>query len=230
MRAGTAFDKRRDVTPAKQVRVAAWVYGALSAVALLWIAYREGMMGPSGPHFAPVATPASVLWSLGFGLVIGLVVVAMTRVLVRRAAWARRLHVQFGAFLKTSSTRQIALLALSSGVAEELFFRAAMQPTAGLWVTSLLFGFAHWAPDASLRAWTVWAVVMGFVFGLLYEYTGSVAGPMLAHVLINYENMHFIRDHRLEDTPLTEPRTTSDEHAVPSLRGARTRVGGHTRR
>lgn len=218
------------MTPEKQVRVAAWVYGALSTAALLWIAYREGMLGPSGPRFAPSSTPSSVLVSLGLGLLLGLVVVALTRVLVRRAIWAQRLHVQFGALLGTSSTRQIAVLALCSGVAEELFFRAAMQPSAGIWVTSLLFGFAHWAPDASLRAWTVWAVVMGFVFGLLYEYTGSVAGPMLAHVLINYENMHFVRDHRLDEKALGGDSVTNAEGVAPNLRGARTRVGGHTRR
>ena len=48
-------------------------------------------------------------------------------------------------------------------------------------VASLLFGVAHIGPDRRYLVWTAWAVLAGFVFGILYDVSGGLLAPILAH-------------------------------------------------
>lgn len=157
-------------------------------------------------------------FSLGLGLVLALGVIASTRWLVRRTTWARDLHVAFRGVLGPVSGVEIAVFALTSGVAEELFFRAALQPATGYVAASLLFGLVHFG-GRRLLPWTLWAVVMGFALGALYALTGELLGCVVAHVWINYENLHFIAGH--EPTGAAPPRVPR----APTLIGARRRAG-----
>lgn len=59
-------------------------------------------------------------------------------------------------------------------------FRAALGPVAALAISSLLFGAAH-AQPALLAP----AMIVGAVMGILYEATGSVLPPILAHCAFN---------------------------------------------
>ncbi|MDP8945373.1 MAG: CPBP family intramembrane metalloprotease, partial [Actinomycetota bacterium] len=79
----------------------------------------------------------------------------------------------------------LVLVAIFSGVGEEAFFRGALQQEFGLVVASLLFGLAHVGPDRRYFVWTAWAVLAGFVFGFLYEVSGSLLAPILAHTAHN---------------------------------------------
>ena len=97
--------------------------------------------------------------------------------------------------VETLSSAEIFFLALASGFAEELFFRGAMQPVVGLIVTSLVFGAAHTGPKRVFLVWSIWAFVMGLAFGLIFEATGVLWGPVLSHVLINDRNMTYMRGH-----------------------------------
>ena len=81
------------------------------------------------------------------------------------------------------------LLAAASGLAEEMFFRGALQPRVGLVVASALFGVLHFAPRRELLPWTVFAVVMGFVLGWLFAWSGSLLAPVIAHTVINAVNL-----------------------------------------
>jgi membrane protease YdiL (CAAX protease family) len=40
----------------------------------------------------------------------------------------------------------------------------------------------------------LWATVMGLAFGLVFRVTGSLVGPMIAHVAINAVNLRLLRD------------------------------------
>ncbi len=93
------------------------------------------------------------------------------------------------------SATEILVLALTSGLAEELFFRGAMQPALGLLGTSLIFGAVHTGPKRVFLWWSAWAFVMGLLFGAIFEATGVLWGPVLAHVLINERNMSFMKGH-----------------------------------
>jgi uncharacterized protein len=73
------------------------------------------------------------------------------------------------------------LVSIFSGVGEETFFRGAVQQEFGLVVAALAFGLVHVGPDRRYLVWTAWAVLVGFVFGALYEVTGGLLAPILAH-------------------------------------------------
>jgi len=79
----------------------------------------------------------------------------------------------------------LVLLAALSGFGEEALFRGALQPVLGLVATSLLFGVLHVGPDRRYLIWTLWAVLAGFVLGLLYNLTGGILAPAAAHALNN---------------------------------------------
>lgn len=81
--------------------------------------------------------------------------------------------------------RDLVLVSILSGAAEEVFFRGALQPLLGLVVASLLFGALHVGPDRRYMVWTLWAVGAGFLFGALYLWTGGILAPVTAHVLHN---------------------------------------------
>ncbi len=170
------------------------VYLPLTMIALLWAWLGDNRYAwelHATWMTRPYATRLMV--SLTLGLVLGIVVVAITRQLVRRMQWARDLHHELGSILGELPPRQITWLALSSGFAEELFFRGAMQPVLGLWLTSLIFGAVHVGPKRVFFAWSVWAFAMGVLLGAIFALTGVLWGPVLAHVWINQRNMRFIQ-------------------------------------
>lgn len=136
-----------------------------------------------------------LLTSLGAGLALALLVTASTPWLLRRAAWARALHEELKPIVEPLSATEILVLALASGVAEELFFRGAMQPVLGLLGTSLIFGAVHTGPKRVFLWWSMWAFAMGVALGLIFEATGVLWGPVLAHVLVNQRNMTFMKGH-----------------------------------
>ena len=133
--------------------------------------------------------------SLGLGLAAAALVVVITPWLARRATWARALLEELRPIIAGLSRTEIALLPLMAGLAEELFFRGAVQPALGLVVTSLVFGALHTGPKRVFLWWAAWAFVMGLVFGAIFEATGVLWGAVLAHALINQRNMMSIKGH-----------------------------------
>jgi membrane protease YdiL (CAAX protease family) len=116
-------------------------------------------------------------------------------VLVERTQWARRLHGALrGAWLGKSAP-EMAVLAGLAALSEELLFRAALGPAIGFVASSALFGLVHFAGGQSRLPWALWAFVTGLVFSGLYLMSGTLLAPILAHWLINYENMQYICDY-----------------------------------
>jgi len=135
--------------------------------------------------------------------------VAATRWLVRHTRWARSLRVTLRSALLGASSRRLLLLALSSSLAEELLFRAALLPSIGVLASSLIFGALHnSASRDSQLPWMLWATLMGLVFGLLFVASGSLLAPLFAHAAINYENMHYV----CSEQPVQTAGTRSDPH------------------
>lgn len=133
--------------------------------------------------------------SIGLGLAVAAVTIGSTRWLLARTNWARALRRELRLLVGGASSAQLLLLGVCSGVAEELLFRGAIQPAIGLVLTSIGFGLMHVGPRREFLPWTAWAVVMGFVLGGIYEVTGALEGPILAHVLINVVNLRVIALH-----------------------------------
>jgi len=194
----THFDTSRSAlpSPTRITTLALVVYAPLAVGALAWAWVAGGRFAWSleSPWLvAPYAARLALSLALGFAL--ALVVVSMTPRLVERTEWARTLHLELQKVIAPLSSREITLLALASGFAEELFFRGALQPVVGLLIASVLFGALHVGPRPVFFAWTAWAFMMGLLFGLIFELTGVLWGPILAHVWINQRNMTFIQRH-----------------------------------
>lgn len=190
------------------------VYGPLAALgaALSWLHRGQVLTAPTGgPRLSPDAS-ASQLLGLALALAVALLTVLTTRWLVRHTRWARSLQGTLRAALLGASSRRLLLLALSSSIAEELFFRAALLPSIGVLGSSLIFGALHnSASRDSQLPWMVWATLMGLVFGLLFVASGSLLAPLFAHAAINYENMHYLCN--AEPAETVRPRERSvDPH------------------
>ncbi|MFC0596568.1 lysostaphin resistance A-like protein [Thermus composti] len=101
------------------------------------------------------------------------------------------LHKALGKALKPLGKGPLLLLALLSGLGEEVFFRGFLQSLLvdrfggyGVLLQALLFALLHPAP---LRAWAypLYTGVAGLLFGLAYLLTGSLLPGILAHTLHN---------------------------------------------
>lgn len=75
-----------------------------------------------------------------------------------------------------------ALLALSSGLGEEVVFRGALQPVLGLWATTLCFALIH-VQYALTPGWFI-IIGIGLAFGWLRDRHGTLAA-IIAHVVYN---------------------------------------------
>jgi membrane protease YdiL (CAAX protease family) len=155
------------------VSFAALFYGALAVVAAVWCGLRGfevPLLGESGV--------ASLL--LGFVTATCTVSLGLLAYLLLPAL--RNISEELAPRLVDGADRTgLVLISVFSGVGEEAFFRGAVQQEFGLVVASLLFGLAHVGPDRRYLVWTAWAVMAGFVFGFVYDLSGGLLAPVVAH-------------------------------------------------
>jgi membrane protease YdiL (CAAX protease family) len=179
-----------DQDPGRQgfVRTALIFYGAMGCAALIW-----RMAASSDSIFAPgggAADGASSVWTAaGAGLVVGLASVAISELLTRGTELGERLADTLGESLAGISLGDAILLAVASGMAEEMLFRGALQPAVGLVWASLIFGACHFLPRREIAIWSLYAVAMGFAFGWLFDWTGHLLAPIVAHTVVNGINL-----------------------------------------
>lgn len=167
---------RRAVGP-RFVSFAAIFYGLLAVAAALWC----GLRGIGLPIFGP--SPAT---GLGLGLATALGTVSLSLLTYRVVPVTRKLAEELAPSLVDKADRSgLVLIAVFSGVGEEVFFRGAVQQEFGVLIGSLAFGLAHVGPDRRYLIWTAWAVLAGGVFGLLFEATGGLLAPVVAHAAHN---------------------------------------------
>ena len=155
------------------VRFAALFYGSLAVVAAVWCGLSDldvRLVGES-----PVS-------SLLLGILTAVCTVFMGLLSYRLLPVMRKISEELAPRLVDGAdSTSLVLVAIFSGVGEEAFFRGAVQQEFGLVVASLLFGLAHVGPDRRYLVWTAWAVMAGFVFGVLYDISGGLLAPVLAH-------------------------------------------------
>lgn len=145
--------------------------------AALWNGLRGRDLAPPGDSI-----PLSVL----LGVLAAAVTVSAGLLTYHVVPTLRRLADELAPVLVDGSSRSdLVLLAVFSGIGEEVFFRGAVQPEFGIVIASLAFGLLHVGPDRRFLIWTAWAVAAGFLFGALFEITGGIVAPVVAHVLHN---------------------------------------------
>ena len=132
------------------------------------------------------------LRDLAAGALAGAIVIAVSRQFTRHTRWGTDLARSLAAALGELSVAHCALLAAVSAIAEEAFFRGAIQPRIGLVAASLLFGLAHFVPRREFLPWTVFSVAAGFLLGALFSATGNLLAPVVAHALINAVNLRML--------------------------------------
>jgi len=173
------------------VQAAALLYGGLAVVAIIWRWVADGEW-PLWTAGAPGGSPSHWAGQAALGLAIGLLLVHVSRLWTRRTRSGAALEQALREVLGQPSAGQVAALALLSGLAEEMFFRGALQPRVGWLWASLVFGLAHFVPRRDLWPWAVYAAAAGLIFAGLFEWTGNLLAPVVAHVSINGLNLRWM--------------------------------------
>jgi membrane protease YdiL (CAAX protease family) len=159
------------------VLFAAFFYGLLTASAVLWASLRGFDLRLAGDSLA---------LSLALGAVTAVVTVSLGLLAYRLLPALRQIAGELAPHLVDGTDGgSLVLVSIFSGVGEETFFRGAVQQEFGIVVASLLFGLMHVGPDRRYLLWTLWAVLAGFLFGGLYDLTGGLLAPILAHTAHN---------------------------------------------
>ena len=185
---GTAHKDPAAPNPHGFVRSALVFYGLMGCAALLW---RMAVPGQSilHPSVQAAAQASSLSAAVLAGLGVGLVTVGISELLTRWTDLGEGLADVLGEGLAGIGTGNALLLALASGTAEEMLFRGALQPAVGIFWASLIFGACHFLPRKELVLWSAYAVLMGFAFGWLFEWTGQLLAPIVAHTVVNGINL-----------------------------------------
>lgn len=179
------------VPVASLVRPALVFYGILLALALLW---RSAWYGEPLLYASESAARAGLdpLADAAIGLLAAGVVIGLSHQVTVHTRSGRALARGLAELLGPLGPGAIVVLALTSGVAEEAFFRGALQPRVGLVVASVVFGLVHFVPRPEFRLWTLFSVAAGFLLGFLFEATGNLVAPVVAHVGINAVNLSLL--------------------------------------
>lgn len=172
--------------------LAAVFYAVLCAIGAGWMWWRVGADGIAAAFTGGDPGTAAL-----YGGGIGVAAVLLTMMMSRWMSWASKLERVLGDVLGPVGFVDAVLLALMSGVGEEVFFRGALQPAlqgwfggaAGYVVASVVFGLVHAPIKRDLWPWTLMAMAMGFVLGWLYLATGNLLAPIACHVVINAINL-----------------------------------------
>ncbi len=169
------------------LRILVLFYLVVVAAGLGLVAYFDLWEGITPPPLEPDS-----LYPLAVGLGVGLAMVVVCRLLARWLPAVRKLEEGFRGLLGPMTLWEVLLAAAASGVAEEIFFRGALQPLLGLWVTSAIFALLHLGPSEAFKVWPVMAFVAGVLLGGLFEWSGSVWPSVLAHAAVNFVNLLYL--------------------------------------
>ena len=167
--------------PGELFRLASRVYLVLAVAGLLWIGWQRRAIPLA--LFLPPAHEAwiDVLAGLGAAAALLGAWALARRWLPIAAALEERLHETLGPL----GPGEAWGLALLSGIAEEVFFRGAMQPAWGYLVATVLFGVLHSGRGRELLLWTLTALLAGAALGGLMAWRGNLLAPILCHVAVN---------------------------------------------
>src|SRR5690606_31272854 len=135
-------------------------------------------------------------YSTLLGFTVGLAGVGSTFALVKKTNWAKMLHEELRPSVTGMPLAGIVAVAVFSALGEEILFRSVLQTSTNVWIQALVFGLAHQLPGRSRWTWVLWAMIMGLIFGFLFEATGSLLGPIVAHATINGMNLRFLQNHQ----------------------------------
>ena len=174
------------------VALALVFYAAMAAVAVAWRLVSDGQSPFLAAPGTAVPDGSQLLRHALLGLLAGGGLIGVSRLWTSYSRTGRALAQRLASILGTQTGPNVVVLALASGLGEEFFFRGALQPRVGLVLASLLFGLAHLVPRRELAAWAGFAALAGIFLGGLFEATGNLLAPVIAHVLVNGVNLRWL--------------------------------------
>jgi membrane protease YdiL (CAAX protease family) len=161
-----------------------WVL--LLAGALLWLWARDRL-----PELQKQALGEHGLWaSASAGLAVGLGGALAFARAARSFAAMRAMERRIAGILGPMAESQVLALALGSAVAEEIFFRLAVQDAIGLAGAVACYALMNTGPG--FWAFLPVALVSGLAFGLLVQNGFGLLSATAAHALINYLSLRRI--------------------------------------
>ncbi|TVR46310.1 MAG: CPBP family intramembrane metalloprotease [Puniceicoccaceae bacterium] len=137
---------------------------------------------------APILTPPGLGW-ITFALGVTLAIHGASLLAHRLYRPLRNGMREVAAFFHPLTPLRALLLALASGVGEEIFFRGWLLNETGLLVSSVLFGLIHVPPSRDWWTWPVFAFAMGLLLGWTALATGGLFVPIVIHVGVNFLNL-----------------------------------------
>lgn len=85
------------------------------------------------------------------------------------------------------------IIAIVSGLSEEIFFRGILLTFWGLIPSALIFGLFH-IGSANTIWYGVYTVFAGLFFGLLYKYSGdNLLVPVIVHIINNFAALPYMK-------------------------------------
>ncbi len=175
-----------------RIAIACSFYAAMAVIGLLLMLWRLGAAETVAVLFAP---PQQWAGPIGFIVLATAATHWSSRFLAARWDSVARSAYEIRRYLGGLTHRDIAFLALFSGIGEELLFRGWLLNETGLIFSSVLFGLAHVPLNRDWLFWPVFAFAMGLVLGWLYLWSGHLLWPILLHAAINYWNLrYFLRE------------------------------------
>ena len=163
--------------PGQLFRFSWYFYLFLAIAGLVWIGFQRGAI-PAELFFSP----ATWWLDLAAGLGVAGALLAAWSAGRHWVAAARELEKRVAELLGPIEAVGLAFL---SGVAEEVFFRGAVQEAWGWLVAAALFALLHTGPGRALRLWTVFAAVAGLALGAVTLATGNLLAAIAAHCVVN---------------------------------------------
>ena len=87
----------------------------------------------------------------------------------------------------------LALISVTSGFCEEIFFRGLLQVKLGIILASIAFGMLHF-PGLKYWFYVFWATASGIILGYLFIFTGSLWTPITAHAVNNFIGLMLLKN------------------------------------
>lgn len=197
-------DPRRKLRFYGKVMAASWTCAIIAFLAVGWPAlYRIHLLPGEVPWLEAGSRSAILLKGLIVGVAIAIMVPAVLALFSEKVRDKAKRGAKKLAFLFPSTCeerRRWWLVCITAGICEEVVYRGFllhylhMLPlhltlTWALIVASVIFGIGHLYQGL---AGSLAAAVLGFVFGVVFLWTGSLLIPIVGHAMVDLRALAFI--------------------------------------
>ena len=162
--------------------------GSLAILALAWAWFR----GIQIPFSVDVRSAGVAFLATAGFLATNLFLYGVARRTGRPVAVHAFLDAEVFPLFRRASVADLLVVAALAGLGEELLFRGVLQDEFGIWIASAVFGLFH-GPSRELWPLAVWATGMGVLLGVLYQVSGNMFVPALAHALYDGAALIYVR-------------------------------------